>query len=522
MTNVVCAFISAWAITLSVLQYRAMREPLDVGRMAEVPTLFLCRKKLIPKTIRLRVLAVTYFIAAMKMKPKLKLQNLLLAVSGCVAFISCGSGNTYNTYVPESTEEYFEDIEDFDEMYFRHGGEDIDDELVLYVDYSTCNVLGQNSSFYQALVPSWVDAAGEYYSIKGAQITKEKGNVFSLLKSITNYDYADLKTAAEKIADSDTEAVLLTDGEYFQKSIALGNVNNPYMKDAFAKWLKKGHDIYIFSEPYKELYHGAVYNKKRFYIIFTDSRLKGNIYDKITQTVKLEAYPQVEMFHLSVSHPVLSVNNSTHTLPNETLSAQVKGFGSFEAQEWQVDWENAIEPYIVNAVSGDTGLPLPDGAIFTGGLKIDRNSFGGYRITDVTVHAYDINREFTEFCNAKSANQKTSGRIDPVEFKNFVKIDEDEFNKHGVLNLHFDTQNFDPSILTGAPCTYFKLDICISNTENVFKQYEAMFAFDSIDQPGQQNVSLAESIKQCLAEPSIKEMMAASPVYTIYVKANKL
>lgn len=44
MTNVVCIFISMWAITLSVLQYRAMREPLDVGRIAEVPTLFLCRK----------------------------------------------------------------------------------------------------------------------------------------------------------------------------------------------------------------------------------------------------------------------------------------------------------------------------------------------------------------------------------------------------------------------------------------------------------------------------------------------
>lgn len=468
----------------------------------------------------MRVLAVTYFIAAMKMKPKLKLQNLLLAVSGCVAFISCVSGNTYNTYVPESTEEYFKDIEDFDETYFRHGGEDIDDELVLYVDYSTCNVLGQNSPFYQALVPSWVDAADEYYSIKGAQITKEEGNVFSLLKSITNYDYADLKTAAEKMAESRNESVLLTDGEYFQKSIALGNVNNPYLKDAFTKWLKKGHDIYIFSEPYQEPYKGAIYNKKRFYIIFTDSRLEGNIYDKITQTVKLEAYPQVEMFHLSASHPALAAE-STHTTPNEMLSAQVKGFGTFEAQEWQVDWEDAIEPYIVNAVSNSTGQPLPDGAAFTGKLKIDRNSFGGYRITDVTVRSYDISQEFTNFCNAKNAGQKVGGKITPTEYKNFVKIDESEFKKHGVIDLHFDTQNFDPSILTGVPCTYFKLDICISSTENIFKQYEAMFTFDSIDQPGQKNVSLAESIKQCLAEPSIKDMMATSPIYTIYVKANK-
>lgn len=451
------------------------------------------------------------------MKQRFRLQDFLLAVSGCLAFASCGGGNTY---VPASTEEYFDDIEDFDEAYFRPGAEGIDDDLALYVDYSTCNVLGQNSPFYQALVPSWVDATDEYYSIKGSEINKEEGNVFSLLKSITNYDYADLKTAAEKMADSDNESVLLTDGEYFQKSIALGHVNNPYLKDAFTKWLKKGHDIYIFSEPYQEPYRGAVYNKKRFYIIFTDSRLEGNIYNKITQTVELEAYPQVEMFHLSASHPALSAEG-THTSPNEALSAQVKGFGSFEAQEWQVDWENAIEPYIVNAVSNDTGQPLPDGATFTGGLKIDRNSFGGYRITDVMVHAYDISQEFTDFCNAKDAGQKSGGKIDPAEYKKFVKIDEGEFKKHGVVNLHFDTKDFDPSILTGDPCTYFKLDICISSTENIFKQYEAMFTFDSIDQPGQQNVSLAESIKLCLAEPSIKDMMAASPIYTIYVKANK-
>lgn len=139
------------------------------------------------------------------------------------------------------------------------------------------------------------------------------------------------------------------------------------------------------------------------------------------------------------------------------LSAQVKGFGTFEAQEWQVDWEDAIEPYIVNAVSNSTGQPLPDGAAFTGKLKIDRNSFGGYRITDVTVRSYDISQEFTNFCNAKNAGQKVGGKITPTEYKNFVKIDESEFKKHGVIDLHFDTQNFDPSILTGAPCTYFKL-----------------------------------------------------------------
>ena len=39
-----CIYISAWASTLLVQQYRAMRRPQSVGRVTRVPTLFLCRK----------------------------------------------------------------------------------------------------------------------------------------------------------------------------------------------------------------------------------------------------------------------------------------------------------------------------------------------------------------------------------------------------------------------------------------------------------------------------------------------
>ena len=52
------------------------------------------------------------------------------------------------------------------------------------------------------------------------------------------------------MADLDGESVLLTDGEYFQPSIAKGNVNNPYMASALKKWLLKGHDVFVLSEPY--------------------------------------------------------------------------------------------------------------------------------------------------------------------------------------------------------------------------------------------------------------------------------
>ena len=52
-------------------------------------------------------------------------------------------------------------LSDFHEQYF---GANVDplqrDNLTLYVDYSTCMVLGQHSRFFNALTPSFVDEIG--------------------------------------------------------------------------------------------------------------------------------------------------------------------------------------------------------------------------------------------------------------------------------------------------------------------------------------------------------------------------
>ena len=432
---------------------------------------------------------------------------------------SCG--NTISTY---SGEDYFKYVPEFQYTYFSKGVDEIKpDELALYVDYSTCNVLGQNSAFYQALVPSWTHAAKKNYSIKGAKIAEEQGKTFDLLRTIEEVNYADLATAVSQMANSNTESVLLTDGEYYQQSIAMGNINNPYMADALKTWIGKGHDIYFFSEPYVETYKGQIYNKKRFYIIFTDIRMPNNIFDRIMQTTTLQQFPEVEMFHLSADHPALSAEDF-NTKPNPNLSAKVKDFGSFEAQDWQIDWKNGIEPLVVNAVDPNSGETLPNGECVTGGLKVDRNSFGGYRIKTVTVKVYNINQEFSDFAYAKDANEKVGGKlnsIDPAE--NFITLDEKEFDKHGIVNLYFDTQMYTPDfVLNGEPYNYFKIDIYISEVEDIFaKQFAHQFEFESIDMPGQTNTSVAESIKQCLADPSIKAMISSCPIYTIYVRSLK-
>ena len=100
-------------------------------------------------------------------------------------------------------------------------------QLNLFVDYSTCIAQAMNydqtgSRFYQALVPALSHETKHYFSIKGNSIMEESGETYSLLKTVAEVNYADLATAADMIANGNTEAVLLTDGEYYQQSIAKG------------------------------------------------------------------------------------------------------------------------------------------------------------------------------------------------------------------------------------------------------------------------------------------------------------
>lgn len=396
-----------------------------------------------------------------------------------------------------------------------------EDNLALYVDYSTCIAEGMKTSpFYIKLVPSFVEAAKSYYSIKGDSIKKEEPtDTYNRLLNIVEVNYADLKSAAEMIANGNTEAALLTDGEYYNPSKAGANPNNPYLAKAFKTWMKKGHDIFILSEPYVEVNHGQQYNKKRFYFLFTDSRLKNNIFERITQTAKLEEFPDVQLFHLSAEHPNVMAEG---TKPNEMLAADITPYGSFEIQDWTIDWKG-INNFIMGAVDQQTGNPLPNGDVVISGLKVDRNSYGGYKISDIDVKVFDMNAEYMDFYTRKEAKEKV-GPLDTelTECPNFLMVDHKEFSRHGIINLYFDIMNLDNAFLKyGNPNNYFKVDFFITQTENVFSKYSSMFTFDLLGQPGVINSSVVTSIEQCLVDEELQNQMKHSPFYTIYVKSNK-
>lgn len=453
----------------------------------------------------------------MPMPSNIKISLHILAVLEViivgVSFVSCKKDN-----VPYDTKY----IAEFHQL--SHSIETVDipnDKLALYVDYSNCIANGMSSPFYQKMVSPLTAATKEYWSIKGNTINREAGNTYQLLNNVEEVDYAALDKAIEQMANRDGESVMLTDGELFTKTTTKNNPNNPYMHEAFKTWLLKGHDIHIIAEPFQESYHGKYYNKKRFYIIFTDDRVQGNIYDRIKEIVNMEQFPQVDEFHLSGNYPWAVPTNGKNSIINEIVSANVNSFGLFEVQEWQVDWKNIIK-LIVNAYD-DNGNPLPNGGKLISGLRVNKNAFGCYRISDIDVTVTNINDEYFNLYNTIESQEKPS-RIENAgpAIENFLIVDKDEFKKHGMVDIYFDINNFAPNgDLTGKPYNYFRIDVVIKSLDNILDNSIDIFNFDSIINDGQTNISIAESLKNCVFDPDLINQLKGKVLYSIYVKSDK-
>lgn len=474
----------------------------------------------------------------------IKKAALAMAVIAAPLFASCSS-------VSGSSPEF---LEAFHYSYYgsmpdRYAIQE--NQLNLFVDYSTCIAQAMNydqtgSRFYQALVPSLTHETKHYFSIKGNDIHEEQGETFSLLRTVKEVNYADLATAVEMIANGNTEAVLLTDGEYYQQSIAMGNINNPYMTNAFKTWLKKGHDVYIFAEPYVETNRGRQFNKKRFYFIFTDSRISNNIFEVITNNVDIEQFPGVQYYHLTASNPrLMAVGEEACSIPNSMLGISPQPCGNFEIQDW-TGWRwKDISSYIMNACDPNTGAPLQYGEPIITGLHLDKNFNGGcYRIEEISLEVKDINNEYVDFTNSlyeELANNNIYEtdlntvfpyahsiaqikRINPTDAKNFMLLDKDEFQSHGDIKILFDTPMFNGDFLCNKGYNYFMIELNVQSCSNNFSNNplaQSIFEFDSIDFPGQMNTSVVESIKLAISDPAISNIVKGKTLYTIYVVCNK-
>ena len=414
-------------------------------------------------------------------------------------------------------------------------------KLKLYVDYSTCvaQAMNDGSTFYKDMLPI-LQRASSYYSIKGPNVSLENEiisdeGIYNELCNIQEVNYANLPKASEDIANGDCEAILVTDGEYYQPNGAKSHNNNPYLHKAFNKWLRHGREIFIYCEPYVETYKGQQYNKKRFYFVFTDSEVKGNVYDLIVNQIpNIEKRTDVLQYHLTSSHSLLRTEgHSNSSIPNENLSAEIlEACGYYEVQDWcALSWKN-IKKYIIEAVDDETGNELKNGEAIISGLSLDRNTKGScFRIDDIYLEVSNLTEIYQQYCDARDGGQKAAQILyeNPLRdikshrMNDFMILDQDEFKRTGKIVIFFDKENFDPTNLHGNSSNLLKIDIKVRQFTNAFKNNNdarSRFEFDVLGQKGQPNQSVVQSIDAVLAEQDIRDMMQGRTLYTIYVFSN--
>jgi hypothetical protein len=452
------------------------------------------------------------------MKKRVKRSLILLVAAGTLIglaclFASCSDPTPEDTYLEKFATYYSSHEENTLEM----------NNLSLYVDYSKCIIQNKNTAFFKSFIGAISGGqVKHYYSIKGSAIQEESNpNPYDQIASVDKeYEHAELERAAMQIVKGNTEAVLLTDGEYFPGGPSKANSEKAYLAEAFKTWLLKGNDIHFIIQDYKEKNRGETYNKKLFYIIFTRDDIKGNIWDAIAKNASPEDYPNdiaYPPFKLSASHPDLFFGGNK-MIVNESLGCQSNGYGDYEIQHWTIDWKG-IESIIMSACDPQTGNPLKYGDKVAGGMKIERvSSFGGFEISGVTAVAYDINEEYSRFFNDAASGAKKFDEIDPAEISDFFEIDKKAFQHDGSINLYFNVPEFAGLQEKRKPYNYIKVDLCISDVTNTFRSKGRKTMFEFEDVTGEHNVSVANSIEQCLTDPDIEKLMKSKPFYTIYIQ----
>lgn len=385
----------------------------------------------------------------------------------------------------------------------KNGGTCVD----LYIDYSDCMTTAASSAYYQGVQPAIIACNPNYYSIKGNIITLEsndKMKIHQLLNTITNVDYSNIKGAVDSIVSKNREAILITDGEFYQQYVG-ANLNNPYLADEFKKWLIAGHDIYVYSEPY--ISDG--FTKNRYYMLFTDHRLNNNIQQIFSRVAPQNA--EVKMVHLYSGIPSAEVAEKGVIFNEQLLitpDSEVCPAMSFESHTMDATWDDVYE-YVLKATD-DNGNPIKGGDFFLKGIKVDVSEADAYKPSEIEIKCYEISDIYESF-------DPNSPKVTlPQPIKSVFVLDKEAWKNDQVI-LKLDP-NFDGSTLTGTLGNLLRIDICVKKSEENFSENDSIGGKFKFNSRWGYNTSVYESLKQTLKDPSINPANSGDPViYTIYL-----
>ncbi len=266
---------------------------------------------------------------------------------------------------------------------------------VLYLDHSTCVIDAvQNSEVFKAVRPN----LGQYCdtlrliksdSFESIPLNRKENKVSEVLETInTDISFADIRSAVFNICNDNQQAILISDCESYANGRFLDL--EPYMSEPFKIWLGKGHSIYIITEPYQERYRGKTYDKKRFYIIFTDDKLQA----PISNVVKAEIKGLVEngvCIWFKMTNSDICVESPKSDMVNPNLTFNVDYLNGFELISIDDSWE-AIREYVMKL--DKYGEPIPEEKsepLISNLILVNGENF---KINDIHVEATNITSKY--------------------------------------------------------------------------------------------------------------------------------
>lgn len=309
---------------------------------------------------------------------------------------------------------------------------------ILYIDHSTCVIdARQNSKVFKSLIGQLGLYSDTLCLIKGTSFEKipntdkkpTSTDVYNAINAIgQDIPFTNIGQAVKNICESNSQAILITDCEYFDQN-GRNQDGFPYLSGSFKDWIRKGHTIYAIVEAYKEKFKGKMFDKKRFYFIFSDDRMKAPISQNLLNEVKPLLLDSVcKVYKLTNSDIIVK---SSKDMVDSNLTATVEDFSKFEFIDISDDWKS-ISQFVMGIdengqpIQGQSALPLLKNIEFSDGED--------YTINDVDIVATNITSAY------KALDDKTIPRKD-IDMSECFKLDKKVLQSHK-LNVYLTEKIF--------------------------------------------------------------------------------
>jgi hypothetical protein len=320
----------------------------------------------------------------------------------------------------------------------------LNQSTVLYLDNSTCVIdARQHSPVFRSLLGQLGVYTDTLCLIRGAEFeitpntdkSPTSTTVYNIINNINiDIPFADIGQAVSNICNRSSQAILISDCEYFDR-----NRNNqdgfPYMSGAFKNWLQRGYVIYIVTEPYQERSRGRTYDKKRFYLIFTDDRLAAPISHNMLNELNPFINNRISVFKLTNSD--LQVQRDGDMVEKD-LTFTYEGKNGFDYIEIDNDWDD-IREYVMKL--DKYGEPLPEEKPLPIIKNLTFNDGKNYIITNVEIVAANITAQYSALSDSASIDDIVESP-EAVNMSDGFLIDKEALQSHK-LNVMLTDKIFD-------------------------------------------------------------------------------